>query len=208
VCGFSAGCQAVRAHVAELEWTALVGVDGVHSSSPPDDAAQIQPWRVAVNMATASRRVVHFTASEIDPPGYRSVRDTLASIVPDWAGKLRAGESIDRPLVFTAGAASSHPGFADVMAFCYPGKDARAHELQAQVALPRALNFALCERGALRFNGPEFSELERVIGSSAGTVEPPLSGGGVPPSERSRWLPLAGIGLATVAAAGLAWWLR
>lgn len=206
--GFSAGCQALRAYATDPRWTAMLAVDGIHSSAPPE-ASQIDPWRAAIASIVEhpeKRRALFATYSEIDPDGFTSVRRTLETIVPAWA-PLGVGPSLDVAQTHTLGASRGLEGFSDVEAFGFPGADARAHSAQVQVVLPRVLVWLLAQAGLGQLNGPTAAAVEAAIGAHGGAPPVVSPGLGVPPTTTPA-IPmlLAGgvLAVASVTAWGLA----
>jgi hypothetical protein len=123
--GFSAGCQALRSLLLEGEQPdAIVAIDGIHSSSPPH-AWQLDPWRAYADEARAERRVMLATHTQIEPPTFRSTGATVADVT--GFPRQQQGRQRDGWLIVDA----------------YQGRDAKAHQLQAQEVLPRAVGEAL-----------------------------------------------------------------
>jgi hypothetical protein len=145
-CGFSEGCQGVRAWLGQ-PLTGLLAVDGVHASKPPDVATQIAPWTAAGARARSGEVPATFTYSQIDPPGYLSVRETLRIALD--VEPLPPGAGIE------AGA---------LRVGSYAGNDAAAHARQLQQVLPLEL-LALATR--LGFGGDP-AALAALLGGASG----------------------------------------
>ena len=174
VAGFSEGCQAVRAHLYEamlhggMEPDGTVCVDGVHTTKPvpvqPDKYVAgdgsgwdvgIQPWHfwlgTRLKWGGDDTRSAIFTHSEIDPGTYSSVRATL-----EYIFGLKFGKALDKETP-----ALHRQGLIDVWSF--PGSDAEAHKHQLRFAMPHALNWALCQQGELKEDGPEIQALNKLL---------------------------------------------
>jgi hypothetical protein len=204
--GFSAGCQALRAYARDTRWTALLAVDGVHSSAPPE-ASQIDPWRAAIASVVedpTKRRACWFTYSAIDPDGFRSVRATLETIVPAWA-PLGVGPSLEVAQTHTLGASRGLEGFTDVEAFGFPGTDAAAHAAQVQVVLPRVLVWLFAELGLGEINGATAAAVEAAIGAHGGAPPVVQPGLGVPPPSMTPAIPMVLAGGVAIVAGVAAW---
>jgi hypothetical protein len=103
--GWSEGVQALRTHIRDggaIESGRLAGVvvlDGAHASEPPEDAAQLEPWR----KLRASRVPVLWTSSRVPTTGYLSTREVLGALswpTADGQHELREGFRLE----LTAGA--------------------------------------------------------------------------------------------------------
>lgn len=126
--GFSAGCQALRAHLlAGARPDAIVAVDGTHASTPPHEASQIKPWKDAASSARLGGPPLVASHTSIKPPTFLSTRETL-ELVTGWSlPRFAEGRRQEGNLVVRS----------------YPGADAAAHVDQARNALPRMLAEAI-----------------------------------------------------------------
>lgn len=148
VAGFSEGGQGVRAWLGE-PIAAFLAVDGVHASKPPDEASQIAPWRERVKQARAGTFRAVYTYSQIDPPSFLAVRETLRLILglaPMPPGK-----------VFEAGG---------LRVSSFGGNDAGSHAFQLQAVLPIEL-YAVAK--SLGFGG----DAEKLAGLLGGGCRAP-----------------------------------
>lgn len=150
--GWSAGCQALRAQLIKAQSDqmiesmpdAIVALDGIHSSEPPQPY-QIDTWRrwmveqcgaelgeTGLGKAELPHAgIMVATCSQIEPPSYRSVRATLEQIT-GWSlpPGQPPGDDIPWPGV---------PGFypsGNVQVWSWPGKDAAAHAWQQNFLAP------------------------------------------------------------------------
>ncbi len=131
--GFSAGCQALRAHlIAGAEPDALIPVDGTHCSKPPNERTQIWPWKTYAEKARDGRCVMVASHTNILPPNFTGTRTTLEHITgwplpPNVEGRRQEGK---------------------LVVHSYTGTDAAAHISQARNALSRMVAEAMDLLGA------------------------------------------------------------
>jgi len=125
---WSAGCQAIRSQLlAGYDPDAVVCADGIHSSTQPDVATQIAPWRAYFDRARSGERIALVSHSSIEPPTFNSVARTLQIIT---------GRSFDQrgdpeaPVVQRDG---------NLVFYSATGDDPPAHIAQARV-VPRMLS--------------------------------------------------------------------
>lgn len=148
ILAWSRGCAAPRAQLvtaAELAASAgpypdaIIALDGIHSSSPPQ-AWQIDTWtKWAVQQCGATTgpqglnkppsltdRIFAATCTQIIPPTFRSVRATLQDVM-NW--QLPPGPSQAEGASIAAGVPAYY-GSGNVGIWSWPGADAAAHEYQ------------------------------------------------------------------------------
>lgn len=71
LCGFSEGCQAVRAWLAAGEVpSAVVAIDGIHGTKPAPSAGQVDPWRAFFARSRKGERFGVVTATRIPTVNY------------------------------------------------------------------------------------------------------------------------------------------
>jgi dienelactone hydrolase len=124
--GYSAGCQAVRTHLADgAEPAAVVTIDGTHASDPPL-LWQIDVWRQLATRARASDAVWIATHTQIVPPDFLSTKSVL-SRATGWPLSSVDAVAMEGELTVRS----------------YPGADAEAHRRQAREVLPAMLAQAM-----------------------------------------------------------------
>lgn len=130
--GFSEGAQGVRTQLrAGYDVSGVVAADGTHAASNPDYPNQIDPWKRFAAMARSGERVMLASHSTIQPPTYKSTRETLRLIT---GFPLAETGTITDPAVSQDG---------NLTVYSVEGDQAGDHVLQGQVMLPRMIGEAL-----------------------------------------------------------------
>lgn len=103
LCGFSEGCQAVRAWLGAGEVpSAAIAIDGIHGTKPAPSAAQVAPWRSFFGRARAGERFGAVTATRIPTVKYLPTAAMLPIVTGfqpapllDKGGAVVAGGRLD-----------------------------------------------------------------------------------------------------------------
>ena len=144
--GFSEGCGGLRTQLlANQKPWAIIAIDGIHSSQPPADW-QIDPWRKWAYACGATlgpdglgkepvkgKPFLRVTFSQIQPPTYRSVRQTMEQVCA-W-GAMPPRESYPKGDPMWPGVPEIYRS-GNFELWSWPGNDAAAHVYQAVAILP------------------------------------------------------------------------
>lgn len=176
--GWSAGCQAIRAHLkAGARPQVVVALDGTSGSVPADDAAHVAPWRELAERARAGGCLAllshtGMTYTERLPPAQRyAATVTILRAATGWA--LDDDGPIEAPVERVEG--DLHVLSCRSAAGGAP--DAAAHVAQVTTLLPRLLRGHVVPWLARRFP-PDGSGGEMplpVVNGGPPATTPPLS---------------------------------
>lgn len=134
ICGFSAGCQAVRRELIEgQDPSVVVTMDGTHASLPPADW-QLQVWRDFASRARRSERLFVATCTQNTYVENELPKDQRYSATVSVL-RLVTGFSL-KPAPAPSG---EHDGELHVYSFTSETTDKAAHGRQQTVALPDVL---------------------------------------------------------------------
>lgn len=151
LCGFSEGCQAVRAWLAAGEVpSAVLVIDGAHGSKPTPSEAQVIPWRQFFARAINAGRYAAITATRIPTTTYLPTATMLPILTgfPPPPPLVTSGASIEPETVWQQMPAWSGVPYqravrGQLVAEQWPGTDGPAHVQQAREVLPRLLGESL-----------------------------------------------------------------
>ncbi len=156
--GFSEGCGGLRTQLlAGHTPTAIVAIDGIHSSDPPQEW-QIDVWRkwfykcgatlgpggLGKPPEPSSPHHCRVTFSQIVPYGFRSVRKTIEQITA-W-GELEPGAVTDQDSPNYPGVPTEYRS-GNVEVWSWPGVGKKAHIYQATAVLPTEVHFIASQLG-------------------------------------------------------------
>ena len=162
--GFSEGCQALRSHLMAGNLpSALLAVDGVHASKPPEPW-QLAPWRQFADLAKSYQRVFTLSHTAIVPPNYASTTEVAPLVAQFTPGQVQHLEN-------GPGRTTDTQGLLTVEG--YPGADGPAHVAQQVQYLAPMLSTVLAEA-----HGGAFPA--RVVGLAGGTFGDDSGAGGAP----------------------------
>jgi len=142
--GYSAGCQAVRAHlVAGVDAAAVVTIDGTHASKPPA-AWQLDVWRTLAANARRGARLWVTTCClqryvEALPQPYLATSTVLSKVLGEQALATLPTSSLALDAYPGPRVWELHDHDLHVLAYGARNTDRAAHAAQQQIVLPEVL---------------------------------------------------------------------